>query len=145
MFIAILGFTGAAPEVTGAIPAGEHRLKACTTLSVGAPYTVHGRLYSGSHSGSTYDIWIVGTKRILSVSWRVDPPLPKHLKKALGEWDNELYGDFLVVPLAPDEPGVRREICLVRGEHLVVKDARTNGTRRIVDGTSQREEDAAEQ
>lgn len=125
------------PQVTGALPAGPSRLKSCSTLAVGPPFKVHGRLYSGSHGGSTYDIWLVGTKRILSVSSSVDPPLPAHLQQAFESWDDSLYGDFTVVPLAQDRPGVRREVCVVDGDHLVVEDAETRSIRRLAHRQSQ--------
>ena len=97
------------------------RLEACkaTGLAAGAPIVVHGRLYAANGGGSGYRIWPVGTKRLLWLSSRVDPALPEPIKEAFVPFEDVLYGDYTLLPLAPDRPGVMREVCLVGGRALV--------------------------
>jgi hypothetical protein len=82
---------------------------------------VHGRLYAANGGGSGFRIWIVGTRRIVWLSPKIDPAIPDPIRSAFKPFDEQLYGDFTLVPLAPDRPGVMREVCFVSGARLVVR------------------------
>jgi hypothetical protein len=100
----------------------EDRALACRSLTGSeAPLTVRGRLYAANGGGSGFRIWIVGTRRIVWLSPRIDPAIPDAVRQAFKPFDEQVYGDFTLVPLAPDRPGVMREVCFVSGEHLVVR------------------------
>ena len=122
-------------QIIDAIPAGSDRTAAChrTGRATGPAVTVRGRLFAANGGGSGYRIWPVGTKRILWVSWRVDPPLPDTVFHSFRPFDEELYGDFTLVPLGPDRPGVMREMCFVAAANLTVRDTQS-GARRILEG-----------
>lgn len=61
------------PEAQRIVPAGQDRARACraTGRSAGEAITVHGHLYAADGGGSGYRIRVVGSKRILWVTWRV--------------------------------------------------------------------------
>jgi hypothetical protein len=102
--------------------ASDDRAMACREAegSTGEPYQVRGRLYAANGGGSGYRIWIVGTKRIVYVSPRVEPVLPVGLEKGFTAFSEVVYGDFTLQGLAPDRPGVMREVCVVAvARHLV--------------------------
>jgi hypothetical protein len=90
-----------------------------------SPIKVHGRLYASNGGGTGFRIWIVGTKRIVWLSPKIEPAVPDAIRNAFKPFDEQLYGDFTLVPLAPDRPGVMREVCLVSGEHVVARAAET--------------------
>jgi hypothetical protein len=96
---------------------------------------IHGRLFTANGGGSGYRIWPVGTKRILWVSSRVEPPLPVYLKEAFIPFEEQLYGDFELIPLAPDKPGTMREVCLVSGENLVAENVESKQARHVKRGS----------
>ena len=113
--------------------ADRERAAQCASLAKAeAPLTVHGRLYGANGGGSGFRIWIVGTRRIVWLSPKIDPAVPDTIRNAFTPFDEELYGDFDLVPLAPDRPGVMREVCFVSGEHLVARDTRTGQSRSIM-------------
>ena len=114
------------------VSAHQDRAAQCASVSGGAAtITVHGRLYGANGGGSGFRIWIVGTRRIVWLSPKIDPAIPDTIASAFKPFDEELYGDFDVVPLARDRPGVMREVCFVSGEHLVVRDVHTGQSRRV--------------
>ena len=94
---------------------------------VGQCFTVHGRLLTcNGFPGTT--IWIVGSKRILGVtdamgnvgagSGRV---LPGNLEEQMfgsTPCSKAAFGDYTVCPLAPDEPGVMRLVCVDRAARI---------------------------
>jgi hypothetical protein len=120
-------------QIPGAVPAVSNRAAACqqTGRAVDEAFTVRGRLFAANGGGSGYRIWPVGTRRILWVSPKIDPPLPGDLEGGFRPFDEELYGDFTVVPLARDKPGVMREICFVAARNLTVLGVRTRERRRV--------------
>lgn len=92
----------------------------------GACYPVRGRLslYLGNPSRR---IWIVGTDRLLGVSEgrfaRADVAnIPPDLV-AISSFDQDVFGDFLVCPFTPDEPGVMRLVCVESVSNAVVREA----------------------
>ena len=95
-----------------------------------AAFQVHGRLslYNGNPG---FRIWIVGTKRILGVaeSPPEEPLMPAELFELARE--NLVFGDFTVVPLTKDEPGVMRRVRVIRAERLVITDGSLRVIRRI--------------
>ena len=92
-------------------------------LAVGESFRVRGRLYAADGGGSGYRIWLVGTKRVVWVSGRVDPPLPAQLEDAFVPFGEVVYGDFTLQALAADRPGHMREVCIVDVERYVVRPA----------------------
>jgi hypothetical protein len=104
--------------------AAPDRGRACHALSGSKPpITVHGRLFAANGGGSGFRIWIVGTKRIVWLSPKIEPAIPDAIKQAFAPFDEQLYGDFTLVPLAQDRPGLMREVCFVSGNHLVARHA----------------------
>jgi hypothetical protein len=131
--VCLVGITlVAAPRAAG-MSSDRERAGQCAALpKAEAPITVHGRLYGANGGGSGFRIWIVGTRRIVWLSPKIDPAVPDTIRNAFKPFDEELYGDFDLVPLAPDRPGVMREVCFVSGEHLIVRDVRTGQSRPIM-------------
>lgn len=80
----------------------------------------HGRLWSAN--GIAHRIWLIGTKRIVSVD--EDFELPAGANKYLEITSPEssfIYGDFELCPLGPDLPGQMRHVRLVGAEKLVIR------------------------
>ena len=88
------------------------------TTNAAAPITVRGRLYAVNGRGSGFRVWIVGTKRIVWLTPRIEPAVPAAVRSAFTPFDEELYGDFTLVPLQPDTPGRMREMCLAAADNL---------------------------
>jgi hypothetical protein len=90
---------------------------------VGKCFRVRGRLslYNGA---PTIRLWRVGTKRILGVSASYSQPgysnIPAEIEKLL-EWDNEVWGDFLVCPFTPQKPQEMQMMCIESGKNIVVR------------------------
>jgi hypothetical protein len=104
--------------------ASSSREQTCRALRGSQPsITVHGRLYAANGGGSGFRIWIVGTTRIVWLTPKIEPAIPEAIRTAFTPFDQQLYGDFTLVPLTPDRPGVMREVCLVSGGHLVARRA----------------------
>ena len=99
--------------------------------SADATFQVRGRLslYNGNPG---FRIWVVGTKRILGVaeSPPEEPLMPTKLFE-LARGENLLFGDFTVVPLTKDEPGVMRMVRVIRAERIVITDGNLKVIRRI--------------
>ncbi len=99
---------------------------------VAACFTVHGRL-TYSTGIPNYRIWIVGTKRILGVHGAAGHPwdenqLPDAVERWMSEGDGDgpphsraAFGDFVVCPLAPDEPKVMRRVCVASASKLAFR------------------------
>jgi hypothetical protein len=76
---------------------------------VAACFTVHGRL-SNWNGNPTERIWIIGTKRMLGL--REDTSLPKALEDKLGNFDDQVYGDFDFGPFTAEKAGVMQVGCV---------------------------------
>ncbi len=94
--------------------------------------TVHGRLFVAN--GIPLRIWVVGTKRVLAVAENIegkdsDPEfvIPASLLYAV-DFDTQLYGDYVVCPLARERPGWMRSVCVERGDNLVQETFKDDGT-----------------
>ena len=113
-------------SVASPAEAAPARVATCkaTGLAAGEPFRVRGRLYAADGGGSGYRIWLVGTKRVVWVSGRVDPPLPAQLEDAFVPFGEVVYGDFTLQALAADRPGFMREVCIVNVERYVVRPVR---------------------
>jgi hypothetical protein len=85
------------------------------------PCFIHrGRL--SAQNGIAYMIWLVGTKRIVAVS---DTEIPAMLGRYLDMTSpdhSDIYGDFEICPLGPDQPGHMRSACVTSAVKLVVQD-----------------------
>ena len=142
----MIAFSVVAPLVTlsaqrsGAIPGRSsdglkaHAARAAQCQALGTPHasiTAHARLYAANGGGSGYRMWLVGTHRIVWLSPKVEPAMPEAIATLFTPFEEEVYGDFTFVPLAPDRPGVMREVCVVSGDTLVVRDLGTGKVRRI--------------
>lgn len=99
----------------------------------GPAYVVHGRL-STSCGTPGCRIWVIGSKRILGVaeSGQENSFMPVKLQ-ALLSTENLIFGDFTVVPLADDEPGVMRPVCVTAAKNLVITDGRLRFLRRVTE------------
>ena len=90
---------------------------------VGRCFTVRGRLslYNGA---PTIRLWRVGTKRMLGVSASYSQEgyssIPENLESQLN-WENELWGDFLVCPFTRQRPKEMQLICVEEGKNIVVR------------------------
>jgi hypothetical protein len=106
--------------------ADQSRVAQCRALTktAEAPTTVPGRLYAANGGGSGFRIWIVGTKRVVWITPKIDPAVPSEIRDRFKPFDEELSGHFTFVPLAPDRPGVMREVCLVSANDVEVRPAR---------------------
>jgi hypothetical protein len=113
-----------APDATSAL---ELRTKPCkgNAAVVDACFTVHGRyaIYNGGSPQTR--IWIIGSKRLLGVGDLIegedDPWIPANLKSHL-RLGVEIFGDFEVCPLAKEQAGAMRTVCVESASHLVIKD-----------------------
>jgi len=91
---------------------------------IGQCFTIRGRMNYWNGAPSVR-IWQVGTKRILGVSegrFKMDGylNLPAAIEAKLS-WESDLFGDFVVCPFTPDEPGVMRFVCVDSAKHLSVR------------------------
>ncbi len=83
---------------------------------IGPEFKVHGRI--GSYNGgTTFRIWIVGTKRLIAIP--NDAPLPKNLDTLLTDFEDEVFGDFVLCPVTKYQPGVMQMACVKSASHLV--------------------------
>ena len=102
------------------MPIGLHS-EVFTGEAVNAPFTVHGRLhyYDG---GGEMRIWIVGSKRILSV---MDEPVNQKLNAILTEggdvFSRTIYGDFTVDPSESDKKGHMRHVKILMVKNVVIE------------------------
>jgi hypothetical protein len=101
-------------------PPGTNRVAQCQALTktAVAPVTVHGRLYAANGGGSGFRIRIAGTKRIVWLTAKIEPAIPDEVRRAFTPFNEDLAGDFTLVPLQPDKPGVMREVCFVAADKL---------------------------
>ena len=90
---------------------------------VGKCFRVRGRLslYNGA---PTIRLWRVGTKRMLGVSASYSQPgysnIPEEIAKRL-DWENEVWGDFLVCPFTRQRPKEMQMMCIETGKNIVVR------------------------
>jgi len=88
---------------------------------VGKCFAVRGRLsvYNGSPS---VRLWKVGTHRMLGVSDSYTKEgmhhLPPNVAKALGEWQREVWGDYVVCPFTGEKPQEMQMVCIASGKNL---------------------------
>lgn len=94
---------------------------------IGPCFTLRGRLslYNGTPSAR---IWQVGSKRILGIteSRCIEPEcpqMPAELRKMLN-WDEAIFGDFLVCPFTESKPGHMQFVCIESAENLTVRNPR---------------------
>lgn len=82
---------------------------------IASSFKVHGRLsiYNGS---AVQRIWIIGTRRMLGI--RDDTELPANLARLLGDFNTEVYGDFVVCPLTKFKTGSMQIVCVQSAYNL---------------------------
>jgi hypothetical protein len=79
----------------------------------------HGRLSEGNGAGLT--MWLIGTRRRVQVTNEIaTPDLEKYLSMTSPDY-GYVFGDFETCPLAADEPGHMRPVCVVGAKNLVVQ------------------------
>ena len=97
------------------------RSEVFTGEALNTAFTIHGRLhyYNG---GGEMRIWIVGSRRILSVE---DGPANQKLNSILGEdgdvFSRTIYGDFTVDPTEPDKKGYMRLVRILTIKNVVIE------------------------
>ena len=110
-FLSILFFVG---NSSGDVFTGENLNK---------PFTVHGRFRCYPCGGMPERIWIVGSKRVLSVEGELTPALEK-IRKVMGEdrgwFARDIFADFTVEPLAADIKGHMRPVRIVSIKRVVI-------------------------
>ena len=95
-------------------------LCAATGKPVGPCFQVHGRLLYWNGAPSTR-IWIIGTHRMLGIPSE-DQELPANVKALLkGDFDDEVYGNFLVCPLDRFKPGEMQMVFVKSANHLAYR------------------------
>jgi len=122
--VSILLLLITACSISGQTPS-KPTLKPCRAqpTRVGKCFTVRGRLslYNGA---PTIRLWRVGTKRMLGVSASYSregySSIPEELEQKL-DWENELWGDFLVCPFTPQRPKEMQMICIEDWKNLVLR------------------------
>lgn len=85
-------------------------------------FTVHGRLHYYNGSGEMR-IWIVGSKRMLSVvdsgeKWK---RINAIFSDGNGYFSRTIYGDYTVEPLEPDLKGHMRHVKIVKVRNVVIE------------------------
>ena len=85
---------------------------------IGNCRTVHGRL-SNWNGNPTRRVWIIGTKRMLGV--RDGTPLPAVLEDRIGDFDDEVYGDFEFCPFTRERPGVMQVGCIAGVSNYTIR------------------------
>ena len=91
-------------------------------LFVDSCFTIRGRLQA-ANGYPPYRVWVVGTRRVLGVDIARGCVLPAELERLLGVEDQQVYADFVVRPLTPDQPGVMRMVCIASASNLVTRSA----------------------
>ena len=81
-------------------------------------FRVHGRL-SNWNGNPTRRIWMVGTKRMLGL--RDDTALPPALEKQLGNFDQEVFGDFEFCPFTREKAGAMQVGCVAEVANYSLK------------------------
>lgn len=93
----------------------------CDTPPAEACAVRHGRLTS--RQGIPYQIWLIGTKRMIAVDNEPVVFLPgdsaRYLEITSPDY-SEIFGDFTICPLEPDRPGHLRRACVTSAKNLVV-------------------------
>jgi len=105
------------------IPGASSSTKIFTGEDLDEPFTVHGRFRCHPCGGKAFRIWIVGSKRVLSVEGKSTPALEKILN-IMGEGDGwftrDLFADFTVDPLARDIKGHMRPVRILEVKRVVI-------------------------
>lgn len=79
---------------------------------------IHGRL-SNWNGNPTRRIWIIGTKRMLGL--RDDTSLPQALEIRLGDFDDEVFGNFEFCPFTLEKPGRMQVGCVAEAANYTIK------------------------
>jgi hypothetical protein len=70
-----------------------------------------------ANGGSLARIWKIGSHHVLSIGWEgID--LPPDIKSHMNNFDDVLYGDFLVCPFTKEEKGHMQMVCVQSATHL---------------------------
>ena len=66
-------------------------------------------------------LWLVRTKRIVAVDGNLPQVLVKYLDMTSPD-HSDIYGDYEICPLEPDQAGRMRQVCISSATRLVVQD-----------------------
>jgi hypothetical protein len=92
----------------------------CLAPPIEPCFTHRGRL--SGQNGIAQIIWLVGTKRIIRVhQTQIPAMLGKYLDMASPD-HSDVYGDFEICPLEPDQGGRMRSACVAGAARLVAQD-----------------------
>ena len=91
---------------------------------VGPCYKIRGRLsyYNGTPSTR---IWIVGTHRMLGIPGE-DNQLPPNVEVLLKDFNDKIFGDFVVCPISSKRHGTMQMVFLKSASHLVDRKVSSN-------------------
>ena len=93
----------------------------CRDRPVQPCFKHHGRL--SSQNGIALKLWLIGTTRVVRVENDVEE-IPSEVRRYLEMTSPDhsyIFGDFDICPLAPDEPGHMRPVCVTDATRLVVQ------------------------
>ena len=91
-------------------------------------YWARGRLsvYNGTPS---YRLWKIGTHRILGIHSgpgandpldNEHPELPANVKRVFKPFSNQIFADFEICPLEPEETGTMQSACIESAKNIVL-------------------------
>jgi len=79
-----------------------------------------------ANGGSLARIWKVGTHHVLAVVGWEDIDLPPEIREHMQQFDDLVYGDFLVCPYTKERTGEMQMVCVQSGSHLRPVPAKKN-------------------
>jgi hypothetical protein len=108
--------------IIAALIAGRLPAEVFTGENQNDRFSIHGRL-SCYNGGSTYRIWIIGSKRMLYVDGDRTPAIErvnKYFTDTHSWFTHDIFADFTVEPLAPDKKGHMRPVRIVGIKRVVI-------------------------
>lgn len=106
----------------------KRKLPCKTTENAATCYWAHGRLsvYNGTPS---FRLWKIGTRRILGIYSGPEandpldnehPELPANVRRVFRPFSNQIFADFEICPLEPEEAGTMQSACIESAKNIVV-------------------------
>ena len=99
---------------------GQANAWRCLQRSIEPCFTHRGRL--SGQNGVARMLWLVGTNRIVRIDYTDMPPMLDTYLDMASPQHGDVFGDFDVCRLQPDQPGHMRSACIAGARRLVVQD-----------------------